>query len=149
MLPLRYQRVYIKNRVSLLAKGSGKFRVLHRDQLRTRSRKCECRTDEWLRATPILAEETCFQNIDGTDLFSARQTGWNIVNWPETVHPKTHIPSIMTSALSRHTSPPTCLEVFFLQPGIFFSDQGSCSNRSMEPPRFHQPSIRSQPASGL
>jgi hypothetical protein len=40
------------------------------------------------------------------------------------------------------------LEVFFLNPKSFSGDQGSCSNRSMEPRRFHQPSIRSQPASG-
>jgi hypothetical protein len=59
-----------------------------------------------------------------------------------------HIPSITTSALSRHTSSSTCLEVFSLNPKSFFCDQGSCPNRSMEPSQFHQPSIRSQPASG-
>ena len=38
---------------------------------------------------------------------------------PEFGH-KRHIPSITTSALSRDTSPRTCLEVFFLSPEIFF-----------------------------
>ena len=62
--------------------------------------------------------------------------------------PPGHIPSITTSALSRHTSPRTCLEVFFFNPKSFFCDQGSCSNHSMEPSEFHQPSIRSPPVLG-
>ena len=61
---------------------------------------------------------------------------------------ETHIPSITTSALSRYTFSAHLPGSFFLNPNSFSCDQGSCSNRWMEPPRFHQPSIRSQPASG-
>jgi hypothetical protein len=38
--------------------------------------------------------------------------------------------------------------VFSLARNLFSATKVRCSNRSMKPPRFHQPSIRSQPASG-
>ena len=57
-------------------------------------------------------------------------------------------PAINVESVYNDVGPCQDWEVFFFSRNLFSATKVRCSNRSMEPFQFNQPSIRSRPVSG-